>query len=89
MAKATTMIRSMLMPMSRAVSGSCEVACMPRPVLVRLTKNQRPTAQISRAPMVKRSTRWIVTPPIWKAVPVTHGDLREGHALLASGVEQP
>ncbi len=46
--KATTMIRSTLMPIRRAVSGSWETACMPRPVLVRLTKYQRPAAHMTR-----------------------------------------
>ena len=81
-AKATTMIRSTLMPIRRAVSGSWETACMPRPVLVRLTKNHRPAAHMSRQPMVNRAERWIVTPPTSKAGPVTTSICGNGDALL-------
>src|SRR6478609_6676004 len=40
-ANATTMIRSTLMPIRRAVSGSCETACMQRPVGDALHEDRR------------------------------------------------
>ena len=83
--KATTMIRSTLMPMSRAVSGSCDTACIPRPSLVRLTKYQSRAAQMTSAPMVKMADRWMVSPPIWRAGPVTTSMGGKGSLLLAPG----
>ena len=61
------MTRSTLMPMSRAVSLSCETACMPRPILVRLMKYHSRAAQTASEPIVKKLARSMVTrPPGWQ-----------------------
>ncbi len=65
------MIRSTLIPINRDVSGSCEVACIARPSRVRLTKKNMKTVQIANATRVNSAARWISTPPMLKAGPVT------------------
>jgi len=82
---ATTMIRSTLIPIRRAVSGSWETACMPRPSLVRLTKNQSSAAQTTRARTVKTAARWMVSEPIFRASPVTTSICGKGILLFAPG----
>ena len=52
------MIRSTLMPISRAVSGSWAVACIARPGRVRLTKTNRTTMQTTSATTEERA-RWM------------------------------
>ena len=86
MAKAMTMMRSVLMPISFAVSGSCAVACMARPVRVLATKKPRTIMQIGAAMSRKTSPRWMVAPRMSKAVAA---ELREGAGLLGVGVEAP
>ena len=63
-ANAATITLSTSMPIRRAVSGSCEVATMARPVFERFTKNQRKTVLMASAPMVNTAGIWMVTPPI-------------------------
>ena len=84
MAKAMTMMRSVLMPMSLAVSGSCAVACMARPVRVLATKKPRAIMQTGAAMRRKRSPRWTVAPRMSKASPLNWGKAR---AFLASGYQ--
>jgi hypothetical protein len=60
---AVTMIRSTLMPISRAVSGSCAVACMARPVLLRFTNSTRPTMHTSATTMIEAFTSEMLVGP--------------------------
>ena len=80
-----TMMRSTLMPISRAVSGSCETACMPRPGLVRLTKYHSSAEQTASATRVKIAARWIVTPAMCRAGPVTPSICGNGQLALGVG----
>src|ERR1035437_1037984 len=84
-ANATTMMRSTLMPLRRAVSWSWDTACMPWPILVWLMKYHRKAEHTIRAPMVKIASRWIVTPPICSAGPVTTSISGNGMIDVASG----
>src|ERR1035437_634490 len=84
-ANATTMIRSTLMPIRRAVSWSWETACIPWPILVWLMKYHSRAEQTMRAPMVKIASRAMVTPPICIADPVTTSISGNGMIDFASG----
>ncbi len=62
------MTRLMLMPISPATCGFCEVARIAMPSLVRYTSASRPAIITTELPMIATCTLVIVAPPSW---PVT------------------
>ena len=82
MAKVMTMMRSVSMPMSRAVSGSCEVARMARPV-VAVTKKAASRCMMTSDDHGRSQPAAMRHAADLDAGPVD--DLRERDGLLASG----
>ena len=66
MAKVMTMMRSVSMPISLAVSGSCAVARIALPVFEVRTNAWSPTISPTAATTTKTETQAIVTPPMTK-----------------------
>jgi hypothetical protein len=83
--KATTMMRSTLMPIEAGGVGVLGDRLHAAAELGRLTKYQRRAAQMTRAPTVKIAARWMVSPPICSAGPVTTSMGGNGSLLLAPG----
>lgn len=78
------MMRLVSMPMSWAVSGSCAVACMARPVREVRMKKARAAMHSGAAMIRKTSPLWMLMEPRWYGPKPSCGKTR---ALLASGYQ--